>query len=55
MLAECQEEHLASLLGDSIISCFIKIQIGLAFLVPDYPGWPEKEAVKWVSYLVCFF
>ena len=28
-----------------IISCFIKIQIGLTFLVPAYPG--GKEAVKW--------
>jgi len=29
-----------------LISCFIKIQIGLTFLVPTYPG---KEAVKWAS------
>ena len=32
-----------------IISCFIKIQIGLIFLVPAYPGCPEKEAVKCLS------
>jgi len=32
-----------------IISCFIKIQIGLAFLVPAYPGCPGKDAVKRVS------
>jgi len=31
-----------------IISCFIKISNGSAFLVPAYPGWPGKEAVKWV-------
>jgi len=27
----------------------IKIQIGLTFLVPAYPGCSGKEAVKWVS------
>jgi len=32
-----------------IISCLIKIQIGLTFLVPAYPGCPGKEAVKQVS------
>jgi len=32
-----------------IISCFIKIQIGLTFLVPAYPGCHGKEAVKWLS------
>jgi len=29
-----------------INSCFIKIQNDLTFLVPAYPGCPEKEAVK---------
>ena len=29
-----------------IISCFIKIQNGSIFLVPAYPGCPEKEAIK---------
>jgi len=29
-----------------IISCFIKIHIGLTFLVPGYPGCPGKEAVR---------
>ena len=33
-----------------IISCFIKVQNGLTFLVPAYPGCPGKEAVKRVSY-----
>jgi len=32
-----------------IISCFVKIQIGLTFLLPTYPGCPGKEAVKRVS------
>jgi len=31
------------------VSCFIKIQIGLTFLVPAYPGCPGKEAIKRVS------
>jgi len=30
----------------SIVSCFIKIQIGAAILVPAYPGCPRKKAVK---------
>jgi len=34
-----------------IISCFIKIQIGLTFLVLAYPGCAVKEAVKRVSVL----
>jgi len=29
-----------------VISCFIKIQIGLTFLVPAYPGCPGKQAAK---------
>jgi len=32
----------------SIISCFLKIQIGLNF-VPAYPGCPGKEVIKRVS------
>jgi len=36
-----------------IISCFIKIQIGLNFLVSAYPGCPGKEALKWVSVYCC--
>jgi len=32
-----------------IISCFIKIQISLTFMVPAYPGCPVKQATKWVS------
>jgi len=26
-----------------------KIQIGLTFLLPAYPGCPGQEAVEWVS------
>jgi len=38
-----------------IISCFIKIQIGLTFLLPAYQGCPGKETIKWVfaSYFRC--
>ena len=32
----------------AVISCFIKMQNGSAFLVPAYPGCPGKEAIKWV-------
>ena len=32
-----------------IISCFIKIHIDLTFLLPAYPGCPEKQAAKWES------
>jgi len=30
-------------------SCCIKIKNDLTFLVPDYPGCPGKEAIKWIS------
>ena len=30
----------------TIISCFIKIQDSLTFLVPVYPGFPEKEPLN---------
>jgi len=32
-----------------IMSCFIKIQTGLTFLVPAYTGFRRKEVVKRVS------
>jgi len=39
-----------------IVSCFIKIQIGLVFLVLAYLGCAGKETVKRVSFcLVCLF
>jgi len=37
----------------SIISCFIKMQTGLTFLVTVYSGCPRKEAIKWCL-SVCF-
>ena len=41
--------HMAQLmLLPLTVSCFIKIQVGLAFLVPADPGGPGKRAVKWV-------
>jgi len=36
-----------------IISCFIKILNGSAFLVPAYPGCPGKEVMKWLWYCIC--
>jgi len=32
-----------------VISCFIKVQIGLTFLMPAYLCCPGKEAIEWVS------
>ena len=32
-----------------IISCFVKIQTGLTFQVPAYPGCPGKGVTEWVS------
>jgi len=41
--------HMAQLMPLPLtVSCFRKIQIGFAFLVPAYPGCPGKEAVKWL-------
>ena len=37
----------------SIIPCFVKIEIGLTFLVSAYPGCPGKEAVKHLFCLSC--
>jgi len=34
-----------------VISCFIKIQIGLTYLVPSDPDFTVKEAIKRVSVL----
>jgi len=36
-------------------SCFSKIQIGFAFLVPAHPGSPRKRAIKWVCVCVLIF
>jgi len=35
------------------VSCFSKIQIGFAFLVPAHPGSPGQRAVKRVCMCVC--
>jgi len=40
--------HIAQLMPLPLtVSCSSKIQIGFTFLVPAYPGYPGKEAVKW--------
>jgi len=45
--------HMVQLMSlPSIMSYFIKIQIGLTSLVPAYPGCPGKEAVKRVSVFI---
>ena len=42
--------HMAQLMPLPLtVSCFSKIQIGFAFLVPAHPGSPGKRAVKWVG------
>ena len=35
------------------VSCFSKIQIGFAILVPAHPGSPGQRAIKWVC--VCYW
>ena len=35
------------------VSCFIKTQIGITFLVPARLGSLGKRAVKWVCVCVC--
>ena len=48
--------HMAQLLPLPLtVSCFSKIQIGFAFLVPADPGSPGKRAVKRVCVCVCCF
>jgi len=37
----------ATATSSSLVS--LKIESGLTFLVPPYPGCPGKEAIKWVS------
>ena len=46
--------HMAQLMPLPLtISCFSKVQIGIAFLVPAHPGSPGKKAVKRVCVCVC--
>ena len=45
--------HMAQLMPLPLtVSCFSKIQIGFAFLVPAHPGSPGQRAVKWVCVYV---
>ena len=47
--------HMAQLIPlPLIVSCFSKIQIGFAFLVPAHPGSPGKRATKRVCVCVCY-
>jgi len=46
--------HMAQLMPLPVtVSCFSKIQIGFAFLVPAHPGSPGQRAVKRVCVCVC--
>jgi len=46
--------HMAQLMPLPLtVSCFTKIQIGFAFLVPAHPGSPGQRAVKRVCVCVC--
>jgi len=46
--------HVAQLMPLTLtVSCFSKIQIGFAFLVPAHPGSPGQRAVKRVCVCVC--
>jgi len=46
-LERCADLHMAQLMPLPLtVSCFSKIQIGFAFLVPAHPGSPGQRAVK---------
>jgi len=46
-LERCADLHMAQLMPLPLtVSCFSKIQIGFAFLVPAYSGSPGERAVK---------
>ena len=46
--------HMAQLMPLPLtVSCFSKIQIGFAFLVPAHPGSPGQRAIKNVCVCVC--
>jgi len=48
--------HMAQLMPLPLtVSCSSKIQIGFTFLVPAYPGYPGKEAVKWLLLLAILY
>jgi len=47
--------HMAQLMPLPLtVSCFSKIQIGFAFLVPAHPGSPRQMAVKRVCVCILF-
>ena len=47
--------HMAQLMPLPLtVSCSSKIQIGFTFLVPANPGYPGKEAVKWLLLYGCY-
>ena len=47
--------HMAQLMPLLLtVSCFSKIQIGVAFLVPAHLGSPGQRAVKRVCVYVCY-
>jgi len=49
-----EDLHMAQLMPlPLIVSCFSKIQIGFAFLVPANLGSPGKRAIKRVCVCVC--
>ena len=46
--------HMAQLMPLPLnVSCFSKIHIGFAFLVPAHPGSPGQRAIKRVCVCVC--
>ena len=48
--------HMAQLMPlPFTVSCFSKIQVDFAFLVPAHPGSPGKRAVKRVCVYVVWF
>jgi len=53
-LEGCEDLHVAQMIPLPLtVSCFSKIQIGFAFLVPAHPGSPGKRAVKRVCVSYC--
>jgi len=36
------------------LSCFSKIHIGFAFLVPAHSGSPGQRTIKWMCVCVCY-
>jgi len=55
-LERCADLHMAQLMPLPLtVSCFSKVQIGFAFLVPAHPGSPGQRAVKRVCVCVCVY